>query len=133
MGLDALDSRMLPVRERPTIGIGYQSEVVTNKQGGKQSDSPYFFRGLPPLALEAIAKLLKEGAQKYEADPFGDISKRNWHNISSKEHLEHVLNHIIQFLKDDTFELHHVNLACRALFFLEMYIREQNNDNRTNG
>src|SRR5688500_2159631 len=75
----------------------FAGPVEENERGGRQSSSPYFFRGLPPLAIRRIARVLKLGAAGdgtpehpgYEADPFGDVRARNWHKISSDEHLEH--------------------------------------------
>jgi hypothetical protein len=99
--------------------------VVANDQGGKQSDSPYFLRGLPPLAVLRIARILKDGAGKYEADPFGDVTRRNWHLISSADHLEHVLMHAVALLSGDESADHAGHLATRALFFLHQHIAEK--------
>lgn len=99
--------------------------VVTNENGAKQSGSPYFLRGLPPLALLRIARILKEGAEKYEADPFGDVTRRNWHGIASDDHLEHVLMHLVALLQGDTSADHAGHLTTRALFFLHQRLTER--------
>jgi hypothetical protein len=102
-------------------------DVETNAQGGRQSASDYFLRGLPPLALLRIGRILKEGAAKYEPDPFGDVTQRNWHRITANEHLEHALTHMIKLLmgRDDEYEDHAGHFATRALFFLHQYIQER--------
>lgn len=109
----------------PTLAATLNGPVTTNATGGKQSDSPYFLRGLPPKAALRIARILKEGAQRYEADPFGDISDRNWHHISSDEHLEHVLMHAVAILAGDESTDHAGHLATRAMFFLHQRLAER--------
>lgn len=99
--------------------------IVTNERGGKQSASPYFLRGLPPLALLRIGRVLKEGAEEYEADPFGDVTRRNWHRISSDEHLEHLMAHVVAYLHGDITEDHAGHIATRSLFFLRQYLVER--------
>lgn len=101
---------------------------VENEQGGKQSGSPHFFRGLPTKALMRVARVLKHGAEEYESDPFGDVSVRNWHKISSREHLEHLLAHIIMEIDGNTSEDHPGHIATRALFYLHMHILEHGGD-----
>lgn len=104
---------------------GLDGPVETNAAGGKQSSSPYFLRGLPPLALLRIARILREGAEKYEADPFGDVTSRNWHRIGSDDHLEHVLMHAVAYLRGDASADHAGHLATRAMFFLHQLIEER--------
>lgn len=101
------------------------TDTVTNGRGGRQSDSPYFLRGLPPLALMRVARILKTGAVTYELDPFGDLTRRNWHLISSDEHLEHLMAHIVAYLLGDATEDHPGHIATRALFFLHQFIAER--------
>lgn len=99
--------------------------AVMNERGAKQSDSPYFLRGLPPLALLRVSRILREGAEKYEADPFGNVTQRNWHGIPSGDHLEHALMHAVAFLHGDRSADHAGHLATRVLFFLHQWIAEQ--------
>lgn len=94
--------------------------TVTNERGGRQSALGVFLRGLPPKALMRIGRVLKEGAEKYESDPFGDITDRNWHKISADEHLEHLLVHVVKHLDGDTSEDHVGHISTRALFFVHM-------------
>lgn len=110
------------LRATLVAGVGPDAPVTTNTQGGKQSDSPYFFRALPPLALAAIARLMKDVAIKYDADtpggPFENVLDRNWHKIAVWEHLEHVYHHLIAEVAGDTSDDHLAHLACRALMAL---------------
>lgn len=100
-----------------------EGQEVTSA-GGRQSASPYLFRGLPPKALKRVARILKEGAAKYEADPFGDVTKRNWHKITSDSHLEHMLAHVVLLLEGDESEDHRGHIATRALFYLHQWLVE---------
>lgn len=101
-----------------------QGAIEVTAQGGKHSASPYFLRGLPPRAILRVARILRDGALKYEADPFGDVSKRNWLLISSDAHLEHLMTHAVQYLAGDDAEDHASHIATRALFFLHQYLAE---------
>lgn len=100
-------------------------EIAVNEQGGRQSASDWFLRGLPPKALLRVGRILKTGAQKYESDPFGDVGTRNWHKIPAREHLEHLLTHIILELDGDTSEDHPGHIATRALFYLHQHLTER--------
>lgn len=110
-------------------GVGKDAPVTTNERGGRQSSTPYFFRGLPPLALAAIARLMKEKAAVYDADtpggPFADPTTRNWHKIESWEHLERVWHHLVAETAGDAQDDHLTHLACRALMALEMRERKK--------
>lgn len=100
------------------MGSDFDGPVVENATGGKQSDSPFLLRGLPTRALFAVARILKVGAVKYEPDPFGDMTRRNWHKISSDEHLEHVLMHALAYVQGDRTAEHAEHMTTRALFFM---------------
>lgn len=103
-------------------GMGKDAPIDTNPHGGRQSASPYFFRGLPPLALAAVAALLKSGAEKYEAGayggPFADPIIRNWHKIEDWEHIEHALQHLIADLAGDTQDDHLTHACLRLMMAL---------------
>ena len=98
-------------------GVGKEAETVVNERGGKQSKVEYRFDLLPPQALAAVAKVLKEGAVKY--------GENNWHNIDSGDHLNHALIHIYADLAGDNQDDHLEHAACRILMALEMRIRER--------
>lgn len=114
----------LPVKDINELlpGVGKDAPVTTNANGGRQSDSPYFFRALPPLALAAVARVMREAAAKYDADtpggPFQNVLERNWHRIEDWEHLEHVYHHLIAEVAGDTSDDHLAHLATRALMAL---------------
>ena len=85
-------------------GVGPAAPIETNPHGGHQSASPYFFRGLPPLALLVVAEIMKAAAAKYELDPEGpykNVLVRNWHKIEPWEHEEHALQHMLAHLAGD--------------------------------
>jgi hypothetical protein len=113
-------------RQEATVidGLGADAPVVTNDQGGRQADSPYFFRGLPPLALAAVARCMKEKAQEYDKDtpggPFENVLDRNWHKIPEWSHLEHAYHHLIAEVAGDTADDHLTHLATRALMALHL-------------
>lgn len=86
--------------------------VVTNTLGGKQSDTGTRFDLMPPKAIHEVAKVLKRGAEKYGED--------NWHAISTREHLEHMIRHAYLYLAGDTTEDHLANVGCRSLMALEI-------------
>lgn len=103
-------------------GVGEDAPTVTNAAGGKQSESPYRFDLLPPLALAEVAAILKHGADKYGDD--------NWYSLSPEECSTHVLQHAFAFLAGDTTEggdpIHHLRrVACRALMWLELEERRR--------
>jgi hypothetical protein len=99
--------------------------VEVNERGGRQSASPYFTRGLPFLAVLRLARIMKEGAPKYEDDPWGDVSTRNWHKISSREHFEHAGTHYAKMVAGvQDGEDHMAHFVTRSMMGLEMYLRE---------
>lgn len=96
----------------PTIeGVGPDAPVVTNAQGGKQSDSPYRCDLLPPEAVLKVARVLKHGADKY--------GPNNWRKLSENDHLNHAIAHIFARLAGDTQDDHLEHAACRLLMALE--------------
>jgi hypothetical protein len=114
-----------PDAKTERIDRSLDGPVEENERGAKQSSSPYLFRGLPPKALRRVARVLKEGAETYEADPFGDVTVRNWHKIPSDSHLEHLEAHWVAYLDgvgDRAEQL--ASVATRALFALHMYFVE---------
>lgn len=102
-------------------GVGPDAPIVENENGGRQSDSPYRFDLLPPLAVAKVAEILKHGSERY--------AEWNWMKISANSHLNRVLQHSMAYIAGDTQEgdpvEHAARVACRALFFLEMAIRER--------
>lgn len=84
-----------------------QTEVITNNNGGKQSKSEYLWTDFSPSALLRVAKLSKAGCEKYGID--------NWKKISSVEHIDHAISHLVLHLNNDTTEDHLTHAAWRVL------------------
>lgn len=84
--------------------------VETNQYGGMQSRLDGDFIQISPQFLLALAKLVKQGADKY-----GEF---NWFKITTGEHLNHALTHIFEELSGDlsSAEDHLLNAACRLMF-----------------
>lgn len=106
-------------------GVGPDAPIATNERGGRQSDSPYRLDLLPMQAVLELGKVLKHGADKYGID--------NWRQISSQEHLNHALVHVVAHLAGDRQEGTHGHLAhllCRVAMALEMHIAEHGQSTR---
>ena len=84
--------------------------VETNQYGGMQTRLDGDFIKLSPQFLLALAKLVKQGGDKY-----GEF---NWLKITTGEHLNHALTHIFEELSGDPSpeEDHLLNAACRLMF-----------------
>ena len=100
--------------------LGKEAPIVEDENGARQSQSPYFMRGLPPLALLAAARVFKDGAAGHEDDPFGDVTVRNWHKISSDDNFEHALTHMIAYLQGDTGDMHLEHALARLMMAVHM-------------
>ena len=96
---------------------GYELEVITNAKGGKQHKIDGRFDLVPSFAQERVAQILENGAKRY-----GD---NNWMSIPMIEHLNHVAFHIVKHLQGDTSEDHLGNMTCRAMFALDLAVREK--------
>ena len=85
-------------------------EVETNQYGGMHSRLDGDFIQLSPQFLLALAKLVKQGGNKY-----GEF---NWFKVTTGEHLNHALTHIFEELSGDhsSGEDHLLNAACRLMF-----------------
>jgi hypothetical protein len=99
------------------------SRLTTNEMGGVQSKLETRCDLLPPLATLAVSHVLSYGAESHGED--------NWHAISVKEHLNHAITHIYEFLADDQNpwrktprdENHLDHAACRMMMALEISLR----------
>ena len=85
-------------------------EIEINQYGGKQTRLDGDFTQLSPQFLIDLAKLVKQGGDKY-----GEF---NWFKITTREHLNHALTHIFEELSGDhsSGEDHLLNAACRLMF-----------------
>ena len=95
--------------------------MVENKNGGKQSDTPYGFHMLPPSALFDAAKVAKYGADKYGET----FENRNYVKIPSLDHLNHALQHIYAYLAGDTQDDHLGHAIVRLMFAYDVAERER--------
>ena len=102
-------------KRKPTIpGVGPDAPIVTAANGAQQSQSPYRCDLLPGQATLHVA-----GVFAYGADKYGD---NNWRGIELKDHLNHVLTHILAHLAGDVSDDHLGHAACRMLMGLEKYL-----------
>ena len=87
-----------------------EPNVETNQYGGMQTRLDGDFIKISPQFLLALAKLVKQGGNKY--------GKFNWFKITTGEHLNHALTHIFEELSGDNSskEDHLLNAACRLMF-----------------
>jgi hypothetical protein len=90
-------------------GVGKDEPIMTNEQGGKQSQVQYRFDLADPKAMFAMCKVLKEGFDKYGGD-------ENWRKIPIEDHLNHLLIHTYAYLAGDRQDEHLSHIMCRALF-----------------
>lgn len=105
------------------------SDIVTNEQGGKQSEITGRMTEVPPLALIEVSKVMGLGQERYPRELDGSP---NWHKIDCMSNLDHCLEHAANFLverndptRDGKYMLEELgHTAARALMALEMFIKE---------
>jgi len=102
------------------LGVEPDAPVVTNKNGGKQSDTPYGFHLIPTSAIFDAAKVLKYGADKYGETRL----QRNYTKIPSDDHINHALQHIYAYLAGDTQDDHLGHALVRLMFAYDCHERE---------
>lgn len=88
--------------------VGPDRPTETNYNGGSQSSVPVRFDLIDAKALFSMAKVLKEGADKYGAE--------NWRLIPIKDHLNHLIMHAYAYLAGDESDEHLSHIMCRATF-----------------
>lgn len=97
--------------ELPIIkGVGKDAPTVTNAKGGSQSEVLYRLDLVDPKVILEVARVLKEGADKY--------GEENWRLIDTKDHLNHLLIHTYAYLAGDKSDKHLSHIICRAIFAL---------------
>lgn len=100
-------------------------DIITNTKGGKQSKIYRAYHLIDPWALECLAAIHHRGAIKYATD--------NWRNISTEDHLNHAMHHMVQALKTFTMkrlsrpylldrEDHLAHALCRLTFAIAMEV-----------
>ncbi|WAH35034.1 dATP/dGTP diphosphohydrolase domain-containing protein [Alicyclobacillus dauci] len=82
-------------------------KIHTNEQGGKQSLIQRRYDLIDPKAIGELARILYEGAQKYDDN--------NWRKIPTNDHINHALNHIYLHLAKDTAEDHLAHAFTRLM------------------
>ncbi len=108
-------------------GICKVEVIETNSKGGQNSKIEGRYDLVPPMALTEVAKVLEEGANKYD--------EWNWLNVDIEDHVNHALKHTFNFLtcnikletnlasESDIEELAHA--ATRLLMALELLTRKR--------
>jgi len=92
------------------IGTHKCSEYAKEKP--KQSSIETAFTAVPARSITRVAAILKTGREKYGAD--------NWRNISRRDHLDHALAHIYSYLAGNEVDEDDLgNATCRLLFALD--------------
>jgi hypothetical protein len=97
-------------------GVSKDAPVVKNANGGKQSEMIYSFNLIPPRAIFEVARIIKNGADRYEEDP----NDPNYLKLSVNEHVNHALMHLYAYLNGDNTDDHMAHAATRMLFALEV-------------
>lgn len=117
---DPCSAMVCPVLEKYKIkqtdslvkGMAPDAPVVTNEQGGKQSDSPYAFHMIPVSSVLAAAEVCAYGAKKYGET----IGNRNYTKIPTEEHINHAIAHMYAYLAGDKTDDHLGHAIVRAMF-----------------
>jgi len=97
------------------LGMGLNTEIITNEQGGQQSKLPYRFDLTDPLADLKLAEVLAYGAEKYAID--------NWRLIDIESHLNHAMAHIAAFKAGDNTDDHLGHALCRLHMAVAKFLR----------
>lgn len=106
----------LTVPPMPKInGMSADAPTIQTPTGGKHSNIPYAMHLIPPEAMFAMSKILKQGAEKYETEP-KPPNQENWRSISDREHINHALAHLYAYLAGDTQDEHLEHALCRVAF-----------------
>lgn len=99
--------------------VGPDRPIETNSNGGSQSSIPVRFDLIDGPALFNMAKVLKEGADKY--------GENNWRKIPVEDHLNHLIMHAYAYLAGDQSDEHLSHIMCRATFAQAVHIAEGKN------
>ena len=87
--------------------------IYTNTHGGSNSDNGVRLELIPLEVLQWLGEVYHEGAQKYKPD--------NWKKVTSEEHFNHCLKHMLearkQLNKEDV-----THALCRATMWAYMIL-----------
>lgn len=101
--------------EEPVLNLknmGPDAALVTNEQGGKQSETAYRMDLIPPSVIFSLGEVLAYGAKRY--------AENNWKLIPAKDHFNHCLVHMMGWIAGDTSDDHAGHALCRMAMFYEM-------------
>lgn len=108
IGLSVKDGKAEVTTRVHMDSVGPDTPTLTHPNGAKESDIPYRFDLIDGLAMAEMAKVLKDGAEKYGID--------NWRGIDLSSHLNHLLMHTFAYLAGDDSDNHLAHILCRATF-----------------
>ena len=108
-------------RKNVLIGVAPNEPIVTNANGGKQSDTPYGFHLLPIQSVFAAAQVAKYGADKYGET----FTQRNYTKIPVEEHINHCIQHLYAYLAGDKQDDHLGHAIVRAMFAFDVDRRKK--------
>lgn len=104
-------------RERtPVQGLGKNDKLT---EDGTATAVSYRFDLIPPESLLAVAQVMHEGAEKgYEKD--------GWRRLTTEDHLNHAMGHIMAHLDGEEEEDHVAHAAARLLMaWATLYARKR--------
>ncbi len=87
-------------------------EIEINEKGGAQSKLDGRYDMVPGEAIQRIAGVFAEGAQRY--------ARNNWRRIAYEDHVDHALQHLAKLIADDRSEDHLGHAATRLLMAIAM-------------
>jgi len=89
------------------------SDITTNEHGGRHSRLATRCDLLPPLAMLSLSRLLAEGVATYG-------ERANWQALSSSEHIQHALEHMLRLMDGQDDEDHLQHAALRLAMALDV-------------
>lgn len=98
-------------------GMGPDAPVITNEEGGSQSEIPFVFTTLPLRAIGEMSKLQAYGDAKY--------GPHNWRLISEADHINHAFAHMLAHCLGDRTDDHLTHAAWRLLAAMEVRAMDQ--------
>jgi hypothetical protein len=101
----------------PIPGVGPDAPIVTNENGGMQSQVERAFHLMDGKAMFRLAGVLYIGAQKYPRD--------NWRKIDSESHINHALQHLFAHQAGDRQDDHLGHAFCRLMMACATEVDEQ--------
>jgi hypothetical protein len=104
------------------VNVGPDAPIVTNEKGGQQSHVAYRYDLIPPEVLSVLARIYDYGAKRYEPD--------NWKKISTEDHLNHVMVHLVAYRAGDKSDDHLGHMMWRAQAALYTAIHDLGYDAR---